>query len=146
MRGMDEKRKLQEWAGKLESKIKTNAIVLFGSTVKGQNLPQSDIDILIISEQFRNTKPEDRVKLILESWTLKRPPHPVCLTPQEAMQMTSKPLIWEICRTHKIIVDDGTFQKIKQKAKNYMETNRIERKKYWYIRAEANSKNRRQQI
>ena len=123
---------IREWVKQATSKLEANSIVIFGSTARREALPYSDVDILIISKKFKKMKTEDRIRLILETWNINKPVHPICLTPEEAEKMTNKPLMWEICRKPEILTDDGTFKKIRHKTLKYLKTNKIIRKKYWY--------------
>jgi predicted nucleotidyltransferase len=125
--------RLMKALSKLLSEIpfKVKAAVLFGSRARGEELPWSDVDLLLISDDFREMKREDRIRPILDKWSYDRPLEPVCLAPDEISE--EEPLIWEVC-THGIpIFDDGTFQRIKEKCINYMRKRGVERRWYGYI-------------
>lgn len=69
-------------------------IVLFGSQAKGRNTEESDIDLVIVSDDFRNKDIFARVKLIkdAEIATIKKfmvPLDIVMLTPEEFDSKTS---------------------------------------------------------
>jgi len=94
-------------------------------------LQWSDIDLLIISEDFSNMRNGDRVRMILDKWDYEKPLEPVCIAPSEASELS--PLIWEICKDGIIIMDDGTFKKLWIKCLKYLNDSRVQRFKYGYM-------------
>ncbi|MCX8181755.1 MAG: nucleotidyltransferase domain-containing protein [Candidatus Methanomethyliaceae archaeon] len=48
--------------------IKVNFAILFGSTVCGDRLKESDIDLIVISEDFRNMPFEERMMILQKYW------------------------------------------------------------------------------
>ncbi|MCY0867685.1 MAG: nucleotidyltransferase domain-containing protein [Desulfurococcus sp.] len=80
---------LQKIVGMLVERFKPKAIILFGSRARGDWVPWSDYDLLIIAD-FEN-KYLDRIKIILDllgDTVLNIEPHPYTL--EEAVQMLSK--------------------------------------------------------
>jgi predicted nucleotidyltransferase len=66
-----------------EIPIKINSAVLFGSLARGEGLPWSDVDLLLISGDFSGMRGEDRIRLLLDKWDYMRPLEPICLSPEE---------------------------------------------------------------
>lgn len=94
-----------------EIPLKINSVVLFGSLARGEGLPWSDVDLLLISRDFSGMRKGDRIHLLLDKWDYMRPLEPICLSPDEISE--ENPLIWEICIDGIPVVDDGTFRELK---------------------------------
>ncbi|MEM1538173.1 MAG: nucleotidyltransferase domain-containing protein [Candidatus Nezhaarchaeales archaeon] len=126
--------KLSDAISKLAGKVglRVNSIVLFGSRGKAEELPWSDVDLLIISEGFSNMKRWDRVRLVLENWDYEKPVEPVCLAPNEVSE--TNPFIWEVCREGVAVMDDGTFNALRTKCLKYLDENGFQRIKYGYVK------------
>ncbi len=89
-----------------EKGLKVSRIILFGSQVKGKTTEESDIDILIISEDFRGKDIFERARLTkdAEIMTLKKfmmPLDIVTLTSEEFERGTS--LVVEYARKRKVM-------------------------------------------
>ncbi|MEM2276378.1 MAG: nucleotidyltransferase domain-containing protein [Thermoproteota archaeon] len=128
--------KLSEAVYKLASKmgLRINSIVLFGSHARKEDLQWSDVDLLIISEDFSDMRMDDRVRLVLEKWDYEKPVEPVCLAPSEVSE--SNPLIWEVCRDGVVIMDDGTFNILRTKCMKRFNESGIKRLEYGYVEQE----------
>jgi len=114
--------------------LKINSIVLFGSHARMEDMQWSDVDLLIISEDFSSMRREDSIRLVLEKWDYEKPVEPVCLAPDEVSEAT--PLIWEVCRDGIAIFDDGTFNMVKAKCLKYLDEAKIKRLRHGYIEQE----------
>lgn len=89
-----------------ESGIHLKKVVLFGSHARGKADEESDIDIVIISEDFRRKDIFDRVKLTKEAevTTIKKfmiPLDVITMTPEEFESETS--LIADYAKKGKIV-------------------------------------------
>ncbi len=115
-----------------EIPIKVNSVVLFGSSARGDDLPWSDIDLLLISDEFSGMRREDRIRFLLDKWDYPRPLEPICLSPDEISE--ENPLIWEICLDGIPIVDDGTFEKLRERCIDLLSKRGVERKWYGYVK------------
>lgn len=114
--------------------LRINSIVLFGSHARMEDLQWSDVDLLIISEDFSNMRMDDRVRLVLEKWDYEKPVEPICLAPSEVSE--SNPLIWEICRDGVVIMDDGVFNTVRTRFLKRLNEGRIQRLEYGYVERE----------
>jgi len=68
---------------RIKKRFKPERLYLFGSQTKGESLTNSDLDVVIVSEQFRPIKFIDRISAVLE---LIEPPVAIdllCYTPEE---------------------------------------------------------------
>lgn len=74
---------LIEFRKSLSKEIKVNQLLFFGSRATGKYKPDSDIDLLIVSNSFKNIKPFKRAIKLYDYWTLDYPVDFLCLTPQE---------------------------------------------------------------
>src|SRR4030066_272595 len=89
-----------------EKGLKVSKIILFGSQVKGKTTEESDVDILIISEDFRDKDIFERARLTkyAEIMTLKKfmmPLDIVTLTSEEFERGTS--LVVEYAKRGKVM-------------------------------------------
>lgn len=48
--------------------IKVNFAILFGSTVYGERLKDSDIDLIVVSEDFKEMAFEERMLMLQKHW------------------------------------------------------------------------------
>ncbi|MBS7656259.1 nucleotidyltransferase domain-containing protein [Candidatus Bathyarchaeota archaeon] len=63
-------------ADSLSEKIKVEAIYVFGSSIRGDWLKHSDIDLVIVSQDFKNLPFMKRIDIIEEiQWRKKITPH-----------------------------------------------------------------------
>jgi predicted nucleotidyltransferase len=77
-----------------EKNLNISKIILFGSQVKGRGTPESDIDLVIVSEDFHGKDIFERTRLIKEPeiMTIKKfmiPLDIITLTPEEFESETS---------------------------------------------------------
>lgn len=77
------KEKLQELKKKIISEYDLKKMILFGSRARGDHFKTSDVDILIISDKFKDIFFTDRMCQILEYWNLSVDLEPICYTTEE---------------------------------------------------------------
>lgn len=75
--------RLRKFIKKVEKLAKIDKTILFGSYATGKNHPDSDIDIVIISEDFKNKKSYKRSPEYYLNWDLPIDGDIICLTPEE---------------------------------------------------------------
>lgn len=71
-------------------------LIIFGSRTREDYRPESDVDILVVSEAFEGMPTHQRTKLFYRHWDYDRLPDPelICLTPDEfAAQKETRPHI-----------------------------------------------------
>lgn len=82
-----EDEEIKEWIKnfkeKVISKYNPENILLFGSRARGDNLKESDIDIIIISDKFKGVKWPNRIADVAELWEGLIVIEPLCYTPEE---------------------------------------------------------------
>jgi predicted nucleotidyltransferase len=74
---------LTRFARRLRHRHRVERLVLFGSRARGDALRESDVDLLIVSPDFRDMPFTARVTSVLDLWTGAVDLEPVCLTPEE---------------------------------------------------------------
>lgn len=74
---------LKEFKEKIERRVKLKNLILFGSRARGTAKKNSDIDIILVSEDFSGEKSYKRsVKFYLD-WDYDYNTDIICLTPEE---------------------------------------------------------------
>lgn len=88
---------IQKYVKKISEFYKIEAIILFGSYAKGTQNEDSDIDIAVISNDFKDVI-EDGAKLIGLTWKIdtRIEPHPIT---KEDYEKVSNPFIKEVVDT-----------------------------------------------
>ena len=75
-------RELKAFLGKISSRVKVTDFILFGSRAHGQHRKYSDVDLLVVSPDFRG-KAFRRSHDLYDYWKLDLPVDFICLTPEE---------------------------------------------------------------
>lgn len=57
--------------------------LLFGSRARGDELAESDYDLLLVSPSFAELAFTDRIAAVLDFWELQEPLEPLCYSPPE---------------------------------------------------------------
>ena len=88
---------IKKYIEKISQYYKIDAIIIFGSYAKGTENEDSDIDIAVISKDFKDII-DDGAKLIGLTWKIdtRIEPHPI---PTEYFEKVSTPLIKEVMNT-----------------------------------------------
>ena len=83
--GRDEplEQSLREFKKKLEKKLGSITMVLFGSNATGKARPDSDVDLIIVSPKFAGKKLHERPKGFWLAWDIDKPVDFLCFTPKE---------------------------------------------------------------
>lgn len=82
--------KIINFKKKLEKDIQINKMLLFGSFARGDYRRWSDIDLLIVSRDFRNIKKVRRPVRLYDYWTYKYPIDFLCYTPKEFKRLSKR--------------------------------------------------------
>ena len=69
--------------GALRKKFKIQKAIVFGSRARGDHRPSSDLDILLVSQDFSALPFIDRPAEVLRYWDGKFDLEPLCYTPEE---------------------------------------------------------------
>lgn len=80
-------RDIKKWVKDFKKKVNTRynpqKIILFGSRARKDNLLESDIDFIIVSDKFKGVKWPKRLGDVAELWEGLITIEPLCYTPEE---------------------------------------------------------------
>ncbi len=79
------KNKLKLFKTVLSKEIPVKTMLFFGSRAKGNSKKYSDVDLLIVSDKFKNKKFHERPVKVYDYWTLDYPVDFLCYTQEEFM-------------------------------------------------------------
>ncbi len=74
---------MKEFKENLKNKINVSKIIFFGSQASGKQHKDSDIDLVIVSKDFRNKEFRFRAIGFYNFWELDYPVDFLCYTPEE---------------------------------------------------------------
>lgn len=77
------KKEVESFIKKVNSRFPLEFAVLFGSRARGDNLMNSDYDILLVSDSFSGMDIFSRIRVMLDVWGGKEAIEPVCFTSKE---------------------------------------------------------------
>ncbi|ESQ22293.1 MAG: Nucleotidyltransferase domain [uncultured Acidilobus sp. MG] len=98
---------LREYASRLRARLGRLSMALYGSYARGDFNLWSDVDVIVVSERFRDREFVTRCVELSDA-----PPRleAICWTPEEATKALGKPWWREALREKVVIVDDyGLF-------------------------------------
>lgn len=111
---------------KLESRMKIEALIVFGSRARGDAFYVSDYDIAVISAAFQGSTRPDRIFLLLDNWDADLPLEPVAYTPEELTSARGL-LIWDILDDGVVFKDTGVFKQKKALHEELKESGRLKK-------------------
>jgi len=117
---------LRVFTDSLRDRIDVTSIIIFGSRATGDNLEDSDYDILVLSPDFQSLDRLDRIQLLLESWPGTVALEPVAMTPEEFGEAEGA-LVWDILEDGLAISDDGAFERKRLLFLDRMRSGKLER-------------------
>jgi len=71
-REKDVKKIVKDYLTTVSKRIKVEKAILFGSWARGDNLQDSDIDLVVISPDFEDMSLEERLTLLERFWDFKK--------------------------------------------------------------------------
>ena len=77
------KKKLKLFKSRANNNIRLQRMILFGSRIKGKKGRDVDIDLVIVSSQFKNLDFFERGAKMYDYWNLDYPVDFLCYTPEE---------------------------------------------------------------
>lgn len=80
---------LREMIEKLKEGIKVEAVVVFGSRARDEHLVDSDVDVLVVSDDFEGLPRWERGYRILCAWSGSLPLEPIGMTTRELRRCMS---------------------------------------------------------
>lgn len=71
-REKDAKKIVKDYLASVSKRIKVERAILFGSWARGDNLQDSDIDLIVISPNFEHMSIEERLTLLERFWNFEK--------------------------------------------------------------------------
>ena len=87
-------------------RIGVQEAVLFGSRARNEHVEDSDVDLILVSEQFRGTPWVDRLQPLYDAWTLWPYPELLPYTPDEFEQRQRDSVIVQEAMEHGIRIQE----------------------------------------
>ena len=81
---------LKEFKKRVNRTIKIERMILFGSRARGDERKNSDVDIILVSKEFKNQKSFRRSPQIYLKWKSEYGTDIICLTPEELERKKSQ--------------------------------------------------------
>lgn len=106
---------LAPYVRELKSRLGVQAVVVFGSRARGDDLPTSDYDLVVVSTGLRGLDRLERRDRLYGIWDDVGPDADADifgLTPEELHGLGS-PMLWDALEEGRVIVDDGTWRAAK---------------------------------
>ena len=91
-------RRVSEWASELAEKLRSkgvevDAILLFGSIARGDYTEDSDVDLVVVSDDWARMSPVDRLSILYKIWDKPRDATFIPLTWKELEEMSDKSVV-----------------------------------------------------
>lgn len=83
-------KKIISFKKRINKDIHISKMLLFGSLARGNYRRWSDIDLLVVSKDFRNIKKVRRPVRLYGYWTYKYPVEFLCYTPEEFKRLSKR--------------------------------------------------------
>ena len=84
------KEKLKDFKKNLNKKIQIKEMILFGSRANGKSRKNSDVDLIIVSPEFKNLDFFQRGAKMYDFWDLDLPVDFLCYTPEEFEKLKNR--------------------------------------------------------
>jgi len=83
-------KEIKKFKERVSRKYKVDKIILFGSRARGSYKKESDVDLTIISKDFKKIKFLDRSRGLYLTWGAEYPVDFFCYTPEEFKKMKKR--------------------------------------------------------
>ena len=84
--GWEKAGEIEEFLKRVRERFEPKLILLFGSRARGEELKESDYDLIVVSEKFRGVLFLERLYMLYELWDLKQRADILAYTPDEFEQ------------------------------------------------------------
>ncbi|HLD41762.1 MAG TPA: nucleotidyltransferase domain-containing protein [archaeon] len=84
------KNKLKSFRENVNKEIKIEKMILFGSMASGKTHADSDVDLIIVSPDFREMNFFKRGAKMYDYWDIRRPVDFLCYTPEEFKKLSGQ--------------------------------------------------------
>lgn len=82
---------LKEFLSRISKKVRVSRLIFFGSRARGHPRKYSDVDLIVVSPDFRKKK-FGRSRELYDFWDLDLPVDFLCFTPEEYEEKRKSPL------------------------------------------------------
>jgi predicted nucleotidyltransferase len=133
-RDQDIKARLNDFIEALQRRLRVTSIVLIGSRARGDALETSDVDLLIVSDDFEGMPYLERLHEATQDW-MPSPSLEVFAHTEAEVRKRSKTLtlhILEALDRGVILFDTGFFEALRKEFKAEMRQGRVIRYRYGY--------------
>lgn len=117
---------LREFIRRLKRRIKVEAVVVFGSRAREEHLRDSDVDLLVVSDDFEGLPRWERGYQILAEWEGPLPLEPIGMTSRELARCEGL-LCWDILEEGFVLEDQGLFRRVRAKFEQMKKERLLER-------------------
>lgn len=119
---------LMEMISRLKARMKIEAVVVFGSRARDEHLVDSDVDVLVVSDDFKGLPRWERGYRVLCAWESHLPLEPIGMTTEELRRCYGL-LCWDILEDGIVLEDSGIFSEVREKFERMKEEGLLERRK-----------------
>lgn len=84
-------RRLSRFRRKIESRYAIETVILFGSRARGRTRRFSDVDLIMVSPQFRRKNIAARASQLYLEWGIDLPVDSLCYTAEEFKALSRRP-------------------------------------------------------
>ena len=81
--GNKENKEIEKFVARIKKCIRVERVVIFGSRARGDNLEDSDVDLIIVSRDFEGVPFYERMDQLILLWESPLDLEGLCYTPEE---------------------------------------------------------------
>ncbi len=93
----------------LTSRLSVEAVAVFGSRGRGEAWPDSDYDIMVVSDEFAGQNPIQRWERVAPSWTALKAADIISVTSAELLAM-DRLILWDALQDGNPLFDRGVWR------------------------------------
>ena len=93
----------------LTSRLSVEAVAVFGSRGRGEAWPDSDYDIMVVSDEFAGQNPIQRWERVSPSWTALKAADIISVTSAELLAM-DRLILWDALQDGNPLFDRGIWR------------------------------------
>ncbi len=106
--------------------VKALAVVVVGSRARGTHMRDSDIDLVVVSDELEGLTRGERIERLLEPYRNLPPLEPMGFTPQEVLNADDL-YLWDALADGRVLSDTGIWCDARHKLLQRLERHELER-------------------
>ncbi len=106
--------------------VKALAVVVVGSRARGTHMRDSDIDLVVVSDEFEGLARGQRIERLLEPYRNLPPLEPMGFTSHEVLHADGL-YLWDALADGRPLQDEGVWQEARQRFQQRLEGHELER-------------------